>query len=218
MSLRFALIKISQASILLPVIVGLQNYKKLNIQFKILFFFFASTIGFEIQASILKMVYHNNMPGLHLFTLLEFLVFSSVYYLNFPKNTLLKLLIVINGIVFIVIAFTDALLINTIWNPNTLSRSYSSISIITYTLIYFYYLFSNDLEYYSWQYPMFWISISALIYFGINMFYFMLNRYLISKAANTAILSLYTHAVINCISNLLYAQSFRCFRKQKALL
>lgn len=212
-----ALVKLSQASILLPVLTGLMNYKRLTLPFKILFYFFLATIGFELQATILGAIYHNNLPGLHLFTVVEFMVFSLVYYLHFRKNNTVRLLISINAIVFIVVALADALFIHNIWANNTLARSYAAVSLISYTLIYLHFMFRIDDAEYSSKHPMFWISIGTLIYFGCNSMYFLLYNNIINNTA-AANISLYTYTVFNIISNCLYAQSFRCFNKHKAIL
>jgi len=215
---KFIYIKISQSSVLLPVIAGLLQYKKLPAAFRVLLYFFMVAILFEIQASIFKRVYHNNMPGQHLYTVIEFLSYSVVFYLNFRKNSMMRRLIAVNAVVFAGVAVADAFYINGIWAPNAVSLSYSSVSIIVYSLACFYVLFQQDTLQYSWVYPMFWVSTGTLIYFASNMLYFMLKRYLLIKAANIETFSLIFHDALNIIANCLFAQSFRCFGKRKTLL
>ena len=217
MSPKFFYITLSQASILLPVIAGATYYKKLSQPFRVFFYFFITTIGFEIQASVLKQIYHNNMPGLHLFTLVECLAFSVVYYQHLQKNSIFRLFIGINSIVFIALCFVDAFLINSIWTLNPISRSYSSVSMICYTLGYFYSMFRKDTLQYSSEHPLFWVNVGALIYFGSNTLYFMLGYWFLRKV-DMALFGLFFHAMINIIANCLYAQSFRCFKNQKATL
>jgi hypothetical protein len=206
-------IKVSQASIIFPMLAGLIYYKRLDKSFKILVGFVLASILFEVQASTLKEVYHNNMPGLHLFTFCEFITFTIVYGFYFSKYKVLSRLIIINAIMFICIAVADAFLINGIWQPNNISRTYSSISLVCLSLTFFYHLFNNDNGFYSWQYPMFWFSTGVLIYFALNLFYFMLNNYLIQHAFSLAYNSMRVHAAINIISNCLLAKSFLCFKE-----
>ena len=213
MSLRILYIKLSQASILLPVIAGIVYYKQLTLPYRVLFYFFLLSIGFEVQASIIGKLYHNNMPGLHLFTALEFLVFSFIYYSFFRTNRVISLLILINTILFIIAAFADALFVHSIWTVNTLARSYSALSMLSYTLIYFYFMFSKDDEYYSSRHPMFWLNAGVLIYFGSNTLYFLFNKDLLHRSPVTETIGLYTHAALNIFANYLYARSFRCFRQ-----
>jgi len=181
------------------------------------FYFFVLTIGFEIQASVMAKVYHNNMPGLHLFTLIEFWAFSILYFLFFRNNKFLSIVIGVNVLVFTIVALIDVLFIHGIWVINTLSRSYSSSSMLCYTLIYFYFMFSGDEACYNSKHPMFWINAGVLIYFGSNMLYFMFNEDLMAKGAFASYIGLGIHAALNIIANYLYAQSFRCF-KHKAVL
>src|SRR5258706_3424851 len=213
MPMHFVFIKLSQATVLFPVLLGIINFKKLNKPFRILLFFFILSILFEIQASLLKPIYYNNMPGLHLFTVCEFIFLSLVYYYHFSKNSVLSRFIILNTCLFLLAASFDAFIINGILEPNNLSRTYSSISLVTMSLIFFYSFFKNDYEFYSWQYPMFWFNTGVLIYFALNLFYFMLNNYLVEHAYSIAYNSMRVHAAINIISNLLYAKSFLCFSK-----
>lgn len=212
MSIRFIYITLSQASVLIPAFAGAFYFNKLNKPFKILFLFFAISVLFEIQTNISTKLYHNNMPGLHLFTFIEMVIFSSVYYFHFSKNRIISFLILINTLIFAAAAIAGAFIINGIWSPNSISRTYSSVSLTCYALIYFYYLFVKDVQYYSWQYPMFWVSLGVLIYFGLNLFYFMLINYLTNYASFTGQISLFTHAIINIVANCLFAQSFKCHK------
>lgn len=218
LTLHALFIKFSQASVLFPMIMGLIYYKRLNNAFRLLLYFFLSALLFELQASVLKVYYQNNMPGLHLYTLVEFLVFSRVYYLHFQKNSILRLFIGINTIVFIGACIADAFFISSIWGWNTFSRSYSSVSVICYALLYFYLYFKGESGQDSPDHPMFWVAAGSLFYFSCNMLYFMLNEYLVRHAYYTAYVGLRMHAAINLIAHLLYAQSFRCFRTQKVAL
>lgn len=212
MSGRIIFITLSQASVFLPVIAGYTYYKKLDTAFRLLFYFFVLSVFFEIQTNISIHLYHNNMPGLHLFTFLEMLAFSAVYLFYFKKKMpYVQPLISLNTIVYVIAAIAGVG-INGIWAPNSISRTYSSVSLTCYVLIFFYDLFVSDIKLYCWQYPMFWISIGVLIYFSVNLFYFMLINYLIKNAAFTGQISLFTHAAINIIANCLFARAFTCHK------
>lgn len=218
MTFEALFIKFSQASVLFPMIMGLIYYKRLTSPFRLMLYFFLSAIVFEVQASVLKTIYFNNMPGLHLYTLVQGLVFSMVYYQHFQKNSVLRLFIGINTIVFIGACLADAFFISSIWGWNSFSRSYSSVSIVCYALIYFYFLFRNGSEQYRTDHPMFWVATATLFYFSSNTLYFMLNSYFISKVTIVAFNGALVHGAINIIAHLLYAQSFRCFKTQKAVI
>lgn len=209
------LLVISQLSVLLPVIVGIKYYKSLTKPFKILLFFFIVSILFEILGEVTRKVYHNNMPGQHAYTVIEFLALSTVFYLHIQKNSLARYLISINTIIFIGIAFKNAFYdCGGYMVPNDLSRSYSSVSMIVYTLLFLYYLFQKDDMMYMWEYPIFWICAGTLIYFGGNMLYVMIRSKLIYNAPTEWIYHDF-HALLNIIAYCSFTQSFRCLRKQK---
>jgi hypothetical protein len=218
MTLHAIYIKISQVSVLMPIIAGIIYYKALTKPFKVLFYFFVIASLFEIQASITAAIYHNNMPGQHIYTVVEFLALSTVYFLHMQKNSIAQYLISINTIVFIGIACKNAFYDSGgFMVSNDLSRSYSSVFMIVYTLSYLYYLFQKDATLYMWQYPMFWFCTGTLIYFGGNILHIQIRKELIHDIAMERLCQNF-HALLNIIAYCLYTQSFRCFGKQKKLL
>ncbi len=206
---------VSQASVLLPIIVGWVYYKKLTLPFRLLLFYFLICIGFEILAAATRIIYNNNMPGLHLYSIVQFLAFSTVYYYHFSERSVLRQVILFNGIAAFIIALADALFIDGIMQSNTLSRSYGAVSMIVYTLIYFYQLFHQDTMHNNRYDPVFWFTIAVLVYFGNNLFYFMLKRYLLVNAKDVETFSYYMYLSLNIVAHFLYAQTFRCFSKWK---
>lgn len=216
-------IKLSQASVLIPIIFGWIHYKALTKPFKVLLYFFVFAFLCEVQASLMIEIVRNNMPGLHVFTVAEFLTFSTVYYLHVKENSPIRWLIIINAGVFIGIAIYNALhpvIINGktvmgILSANDLSRTYSSVSMIIYALGCFYWLFTLNDTRHLWQYPMFWVCTGALLYFAVNSPYFVTRALLLSKNAGGEWIFGRIHATINIITYCLYAQSFRCLAKQQ---
>lgn len=217
MSLRFFFIKLSQASDLLPVIAGFSVYKKLPLTYRILLFFFLILAVIDALSSVMGVIYGNNMPYQHLTSFIEFFAFSFIYYKQFKDKRIISTLLLINIPVFIVIAVVDAFLINGLCRANTLSRTYAAVSILCYTLTYFFFLFSGNETVYNKKHPMFWISTGALIYFCNNIFYFLLINNMVDEKSIGTEITLLAHATLNIIANCLYAKAFRCFTKQEAV-
>lgn len=218
MSLKNIYIKTSKFSMLLPIFMGLKYYKRLDRPFRLFLYFMIASLVTEIQASITRAVFHNNLPGQHVFTLLEFMTFSMLYYMHLRKGSLMRSLIVINAFVFIGIAIADATFVHGITKDNSLARGYSSAFIVLYTLIYFLQLFRKDEGRFLKDYPMFWICTGALIYFGNNTLYFTIRGLLLAKDTRTEWFGHLVHAGFNIIAYCFYAQSFRCFRNQKSAI
>lgn len=154
------------------------------------------------------------MPGLHLFTFIEFLTFSFVFLVFFRRKKSLSKLIAGNAVLFVILAVADAFFVHGIWTVNTIARSYSSISILGFALIYFYFMFRLDERNYTIEHPMFWISVGTLVYFGSNTLYFIFREDLIARGATALLLGGVIHGILNIVANYLYAQSFRCFNRK----
>ncbi len=210
-----AFIKLSQGSILIPILTGIGIRKLMPVSLKIILRFFILTIFFEIQATIVKTIFHNNMPGQHLYTIIEFLSFSYFFYKNLNEKKI-ETLLILNSIAYLVVAFCDAFLINGIFEPNNISRTYSSFFLTLYALHFFYRTFTEEYRIYIWHYPSFWIAIGVLIYFSWNLFYVMLYNKLIRIDINLAKSAFLVHDLINIIANVLYASAFVCYKKRVA--
>ncbi|WP_162902993.1 hypothetical protein [Taibaiella koreensis] len=212
--LRLLYTRVSQASILLPVIAGFVNYSRLTLPFRILLYFFVLCIGFEIQATLFTgPPLKNNMPGLRLYVIMEFIAFSIVFLLRFPKKSRVRILIGVNMGVAAIITIIDVLK-NGIWSTPDLSRTYTSFFLLLYALHYYYDLFRQESTSLGWEHPMYWVSTGALISFGGLLFYFLFSNYLLTKEAHLETLSLFIFQGANVIANCLYAQAFRCFGKK----
>lgn len=213
--LRYLFIKISQASILLPVFTGLVHYKRLTTPYRILLYLLIFSGFIEITSGVFKTVVHNNMPVMHLLVPVELLAYSFIYIHHFKGSETLQRAIVMNIIVFGVVWVLDTFIVNSIWSLISFSRTYAAVSQLCYSLIYFHFMFSRDTPEYSTEHPMFWVNIGVIVYYGSNILYFIPTNLLL-RHHPTANFGLYTHDVVNIIAHCLYAKAFTCFRKQKA--
>lgn len=157
------------------------------------------------------------MPGLHLYTIVQFLALSVVFYYYYEHKSLWRRLVLINGIVAFMVALADACWVDGILHTNTLSRSYAAVSMFVYALIYFYHLFQQDGRQYDFYDPMFWFAVAVLIYFANNILYFMIRRYLLIYYRDMETAPFVFYLSLNIIAHILYAQSFRRFGKWKTI-
>jgi hypothetical protein len=207
------LAKISQASVIIPIIIGLLFYKGLNRSFKVFFFYFPIAAIFEVTAALSKYYNGHNLFLLHLFIPIEFVFFIYPFYIYFTSSFIKK------GIIVISILFFVGCILNTLYfgmlNYNSIPRSFESIFLIFLSLCYFYQFFNTNNEIQVYTQPMFWLSSGILIYFCIDFFSFMMINLLLKKDMEMAYISKTIHAIINIIGYLLYSISFRCFQKIK---
>lgn len=207
-------LNLSQVSSLIPVVAGIRYYKILPRPLKILFYFCVAGVFFEITSNYNKAIRGNNMGGQHLYTVVDFLSLSAVFYWQVEKRRL-RLLIGLNSLIFLGVALLDAYWIHTLRDPNDLSRGYASAFIILYALGYLYYLFTTDGTRYMWEYPMFWLCTGALAFHAGTVLYGMFKIYLLINAPKIEWASHVWNATLIIISKCLYAQSIRCVKKQK---
>jgi len=211
---NYLYIKSSQASILIPLITGLRFYGALDRKFKILLLYFFISGTTEIIASNMKIIFSNNMPLLHIFTIIEFFLFATIYYIYFSNHQLAKRMIAISSFLFLLSAVLDATYFNGFWRSNTISHSVESIILVMFSLLYFFSFFKEISEEEVWKKSMFWLSSGVVIYFSINIFLFMLANYLLKKNYNLVDQGYNMHAFINIFVNIIFAISFICLRKK----
>jgi len=200
---------VSQISSLIPLIIGLIYYKNLNKPFKRLVCFFAFSVAMEFGANILANKIGNNMPLLHFFSLVEFAMFTYMFFKYFDINIKQYYFLVA---MFLLIAILDALFFNSIYKFNSLTRTLMCVTLIIASL-YFYY--SNIKSYKSlnlYTQPMYWFSTAVIIYFSINFFTFMMMSFFQTSYSDIALIGSKVHACVNVVANIIFTVSFVSFK------
>lgn len=213
MKIKTIFLYLCQASVLIPIYYGIRHFKALTGPYKLLFYFFLFAVLFEVQAEIARRVFQNNMLGQHLYSIIEFIAFSAVFYMQLQKKNRLRYLMVANAIVFLSIAIANIILASD--KTNDWSRGYSSYSLILYSLCYLYHLFTIDDTLYMWEYPMFWYCTATLVGFAPSALYIVTKGRLLVLAPETEKIFQLGYDTLNIIVSLLYAQTFRCLGKYK---
>ncbi len=162
---------------LLPLIIGLFRYKRLSLSQKIivLLVFVASSINIysSYQGIILK---QNNMPSLHLLTLLEFSAVAAYFYTLYPKR--LKKPLLISSILFIVFSLFNSLWLQDQYTYNSYARGLESFLLLTYAMVYFLHWISNGDSLKLFQSPHFYMTSGLLFYFSATQFLFLFKNHL----------------------------------------
>ncbi|NDK57431.1 hypothetical protein [Pontibacter fetidus] len=171
------LIEVSSASALLPFVVGLFLLRKTK---GVLFWLIFTHISLAIiSESVSHLTVYlgakNNIWVIHIYTLLEFLILSSIFYYSFRRPLFRK------GIILAVVLFTgicliDAFVLEGITQMNSLTKVSGNAMLILMGILYFYKI-ANDLTVtYLDQDPVFLLSCGILIHkAGTTMSYAMFN-------------------------------------------
>lgn len=183
-------------------------FKQLNTTFKFLLGYFVFCCLTEIIIFSIKQLFGNvnNLPLLHLFTIVEYGFLVYVYFKYFIFSN--KLFFVTFGL-FIFIAFIDAIYLNSIYKHNTLARPTEGIILIILALYYYYLNLKNSQITIIYKEAMYWFSTAVLIYFSIDFFGFLVINKLSSDIKQLVTL---THAIFNIIAYILYAKAISCFK------
>lgn len=204
---QFSLNDLSATSSILPILAAAINFRNLDSILRTagVFFLIAGVceliLAFTIRAEI-----PNNMPMLHLFIAISITFFSTIYYKAFSSPSLRTVVLGLGSAAFLLVVI-NAIFLQGIWIYPSLSNTVQSIIMITFSLLYFYQIFTRQEYIHIEKQGLFWINSGVLIYFSINIFLFMLFNLVIANQRQ----ELYAiHSVTNIISNILYAIGLLC--------
>jgi len=196
---------------LFPVIAAIYRYKTLDPALKpMAIFFFVSALVDTLLLVMPRIGILNNWPLIHLFIVIMLVFFGRVYYQSFYIPGLKKTTAALCVLAFIAIIygiFRDGLM----FFPS-FANSFLSVVFTLLSLFYFYQLLNAREFVHIEKQPMFWINSGVLIYFGINIFLFMLFDKFVKHAEDDVWI---IHDLTNVVSNILYSIGFLCQNQLK---
>ncbi len=207
MSTAAALDVFSTASGILPVIAALVNYKQLDKTLKIAALFFLISLLVDLLAALTtQLQVTNNMPLIHLFTVISILFFTAIYYNAFFRPLLKKVILVLSGFAMLIVIFNLAF-IEGIWEYPSISITVLSVLLIFFSLAYFYELLNRQEFIHIEKLGIFWINAGVLLYFAINIFLFMLYKQFSDEHKKDIYM---IHNTTNIIANVIYTVGLLC--------
>ncbi len=162
---------LASASILFPVILGIVEYRKMNGVLSLLLIFLIISLLTEITAYSMALNGIANLPILHLFSIIQVVFISFIYYKSFPGKRVKK------GIIFTSIALLIFLIVNSFYIQgfnkfDSNGKGLAGLYFIVLSLMYFHEIFNKEILIKLEEQPMFWINTGILTYFSGNMFLF----------------------------------------------
>ncbi len=203
---------LSMYSILLPLLSGLFYFKKLNNPFRFLLLFFLISAFVEFGANYMAKNQGNNMPLLHLFTLLEVTSYALAFRLVFPSVRLFTSLCLVVIFAQFILFGVDISILGGIYQFPTLARTAGAFMLILLSLyqLLIIFKFTNDAE--LFKRPQFWLLFGVLSYFCSIIFFLLLANISLNTDAEMFKLIHLFHAIVNILCNFIFAYSFLCFR------
>ncbi len=193
---------LSIVSGLFPFILGLSLFRKLNTALRLLLLLFGIALLFEAFGYYLYFftTFRSNVLIFHFYTLIECSLFIFVFSFWQNDSKLKRVLrITIPGFAFLWIG--SKLFFENFDQHDNYTNSLECVLLVGVSFRTLYVVNQDRLKDILRE-PRFWISSAVLIYFSANLLPFALGSIIVNWG--------FPHALVNIISNLLYAGGFLC--------
>jgi hypothetical protein len=160
---------IAPASVLVPITVAAFKYRQLDRVLLLIFYYLLFDGLVDLLAIVFANIGINNLPLLHIFTIIEFLILSYFYIRILKDPFAHKLIKYLMGI-FPVICIINFIFFQSIFRFNTYTRPLEILIIMAYSLTYF---AQTDVTYFEGKWmskPLNWINTGILLYFSGALF------------------------------------------------
>ena len=193
-------------SILIPILIGLFNYKNLQISGKFVFYYLVASGLINLAAIVLVAFRMTNLPLLHLYTIVEAVLLLSYFRTIFTNHLIRKFLLYII-IIFPLLCIINFTFIQSIFTFNTYTRPLEAILITFFCLLYLYK--SGFTE--NWiNKQTSWFNMGILLYFPVVCIIFILSNYMVfvSKNKELNLMIWQFHAIMSMVMYLAMAKGF----------
>lgn len=209
--------EIAQLSLVLPLIAIAFRFKRFTRPFWILCSLLIVAAIVSYTAYILYKNRLNNMHLLHIYTILEYALWSIFYYQLFEKKHIKRFII---GSIVVFIIFS---ILNTIfWQPlkmyNSYSRSVEGAFLLCFSIAWFYKVFINGKITKLEAHPVFWINAGVLIYFSGSFLLFISNNFLLELSTQEFFQAWALHGLFLMIHYIFIAIGIWLIKHKKELL
>ena len=166
-------------SVLLPPVALVFNWRSSSGRQRLLAGFCILAMGLQLIARALLEQTSNTMPAFHAYLWVEFLAFSAVYYFEWQKEILGKVILVGMGL-FSVLAFISGMWFPGWTNTPALTQTVSHVVLLVYACI-FMVRTLKEMRYERLETIfLFWFSTGILIYFAGTLLQSIFSGFLIT--------------------------------------
>lgn len=175
--LQKIILQYSYFAVLLPLFISLRNFKRYSSEFKVLSLHLLLVTLIGGAGMVLWYMNKNNLPLLHVYTILEFSMIAWFYHIVLRGMLPVRLL---PGIIciFVLFALFNAFFLQGWFQFNTLPRSIQSLLIICLSLACYFKMLSG-VKSGKTEIPVFWINTGFLFYFSGALLLFSLSNYIL---------------------------------------
>ncbi len=205
---------VSTFSVILPIAGSLINFKSLDNKLRLFSIYLFITFLKESVCAYLAISGLQNLHLYNIFSIIEYLVYFYLYYSVF-QGARLKNIVLAFSVITITVYLLDILVINGLYNFNTLTTTVGGFTIAVTTLLYFYQLIKGIEHSNLTKVPMFWISTGILFYsVGTIILFNYFQKYIhLPPSLRTSIWTI--NSVLNILQNILFTIGILCKQKNR---
>jgi len=211
--LQKILIEYATGIVFLPLLLSILYYKRFPAALKNVTYYMIAAATTELLSYIMWKQRKNNLPLLHIYTIIEYLLLLKFYY-SILKDFLPKALFIILVAVPPLFFILDSLFIESIYNFNPYARSVESLIIIFLAMSWYLKLVSADMRDLTLAKSLKFINSAFLIYFSGSVVLFSFSD-AISRLVQNLRFSIWTvHTLLTVTLYILLASGLWKYRKQ----
>ena len=204
--------KLSVFPPLLGIYIGFRGRSRLSKPVRLIFILMIISFVVDVIVMIMANYKINNLMVIHLFNLIQAIIFILFFREMFPEHVMS-----LNGILiaFIIFYVGDSIFITGLLKPNAISMIVQSFLMIALSIAYFYRVYVHETDIFIDKSPDFLIVLGILFYFTGAFFSWLLS----SDILNTSISSdkfygsWILHNIANIVKNIIFALAL--WRAQK---
>lgn len=210
------LLKLKWTPILIPLIVGILNFNKLDKGLKYLYCYVAyGTINEITYYVLIKTGSTNTIFLQHFYTLASFILLGF-FYKEILKKIIPRKIVLLVIFMFIAYAIFNVLFLQSLFEYPSLPGSILRIVYLLASIIFFYKTMVDAKIKKLWEEPLIWINFAILIYYSGGLFFSILFNMILEYSMEFSKLIVRYFAILNALFYILIAIGFYKAGKQKA--
>ncbi len=199
--------------IFLPAILAVLNYKRYPPALQYITCYLLVAVLSQLTSYVLWKQSKNNMPILHVYIIIEYLLLLRFYYAilgNYLHKAIFMVLLVVPPLFFI----ADSLFLESIYTYNTFARSVECLAIIFLAMSWYVKLVSKETDDEAIQRSIKYINSALLIYFSGSVMLFTFANTISKLALKYTLLIWSLHTLLAVVLYVLIAIGLWKYRKQ----
>jgi hypothetical protein len=173
-------------SVIAPLVIGLKHFRTYGNDLRALTVFLLFAGITELTSYLLWSRSMNNLPLLHVYTVIEFIMLSYIYRIHI-SSVLPRKFIEVTCLLFVCFAIYNSIFIQSVYQFNSYARGIEFIFILFYSIAYVYTLFTRNDTSPLKRTSMFWLNTGVLLYYTTSFFVFLLSNNMLMHLPKTAI-------------------------------